>query len=394
MKIIEGERVPIKSWCNNPEKEAIDQAKNLTNLPFIFKQVCLMPDTHCGYGMPIGGVIACNNVIIPNAVGVDIGCGMIAVRTSIKEITSKQIKKIFGGSKDYHGGIRSLIPLGFSHHSKKQEWEGFNEAPDLPVINQHLDSAKKQLGTLGGGNHFIEIQKGSDGFIWLMVHSGSRNFGYQIAKKYNKIAQKLCQMWYSNIPPIKGKDGLAFLPIGSKEASDYLKAMNFALKFAYANRQLMMKNICYCVNQVIKCTFEPEINIHHNYASIEHHFGKNIWVHRKGATSAKEGQFGIIPGSQGTSSYIVIGKGNPESFNSCSHGAGRAMSRTKARNTLNLEEEINRLDKKGIIHGLRTKKELDEASSSYKNIDVVIEEQKDLIDIHVKLEPLGVIKGG
>ena len=394
MKIIEGERVPIKSWCNNPEEKAIEQAKNLAKLPFIFKQICLMADAHCGFAMPIGGVIACINAIIPGAVGVDIGCGMIAVKTSITEITSEQIKRIFGGSKDYHGGIRSLIPLGFSHHDKKQEWEGFNEAPNLPIVNQQLDSTRKQLGSLGGGNHFIEIQKGNDGFIWLMVHSGSRNFGYRIAKEYCKIAQELCQRWHSNIPILKGEDSLAFLPIGSKEANDYLKAMNFALKFAQANRQRMMEKICYCVNKEIKCTFDQEINIHHNYANIENHFGKNVWVHRKGATSAKKGQLGIIPGSQGTSSYIVIGKGNPESFQSCSHGAGRAMSRTKARNTLNLEGEINKMDKKGIVHGLRNKKELDEASSSYKDIDIVMEEQKDLVDVYVKLEPLGVIKGG
>jgi len=386
MKIFEGQKVPIKSWCDNPEEGALEQAKNLASLPFIFKQVCLMPDTHQGYGMPIGGVIACIHAIIPNAVGVDIGCGMCAVKTSATEITTEQIKEIFGY-------IRELVPLGFNHRTENQEWEGFNEVPNILIIKQELESAKKQLGTLGGGNHFIEIQKGSDGFIWLMVHSGSRNFGYKIAKEYNKKAQELCKMWYSNIPPFKGEDGLAFLPIGSKEAKEYLEAMNFALKFAYADRKRMMNDICSSVYKVLGCTWEPEINIHHNYVAIENHFGRNVWVHRKGATSAREGEFGIIPGSQGTSSYIVIGKGNRESFTSCSHGAGRTMSRGKARATLDLKEEIEQMDLKGIVHGLRTTKELDEASGAYKDIDLVMEEQKDLVDIAVKLTPLGVIKG-
>lgn len=393
MKIVEGERVHIKSWCNNPEEGALDQARNLAKLPFIFKQVCLMPDTHQGYGMPIGGVIACINAVIPNAVGVDIGCGMCAVKTSATGINIRQIKQIFGGSKENKGGIRSAVPVGFNHRNKKQEHMLFDDAPDIDVIQMELESAKKQLGTLGGGNHFIEIQKGSDGFIWLMVHSGSRNLGYKIAKHYNNLAQELCQRWHSNIPPLKGEDGLAFFPISSKEAKEYLEAMNFALDFAYANRKRMMQNICSCVYDVLGCDFEPEINIHHNYAAIENHFGKSVWIHRKGATSAKAGEYGIIPGSQGTSSYIVMGKGNEESFKSCSHGAGRTMSRSKARATLNLEEEIDKMDEKGIVHGLRTKKELDESSSAYKDIGLVMEEQKDLVDVVIKLKPLGVIKG-
>ncbi|KKN47030.1 hypothetical protein LCGC14_0667220 [marine sediment metagenome] len=391
MKIFEGAKVPIKSWCNNPEQGAVDQAYNLSSLPFIFKQVCLMPDTHQGYGMPIGGVIACKDVVIVNAVGVDIGCGMIAVKTTCKEISQREIKKIFGGSQEFKGGIRSAVPTGFNHGEKK-ECELFDNAPDNKIVQAQLESAKKQLGTLGGGNHFIEIQKGSDGFIWLMVHSGSRNVGYKIAKHYNKLAQDLCTRWYSNIPPMKGEDGLAFLPISSKEAQEYLVAMNFALDFAYQNRLKMIKEITRCFNEVIPCEFSAPINIHHNYAALENHFGKNVWVHRKGATSAKLGEYGLIPGSQGTASYVVIGKGNPESFMSCSHGAGRTMSRTKARNELDLETEIKKLDDKNIIHSIRTKKDLDEASSAYKDIAVVMEEQKDLVDIHVRLEPLAVIK--
>lgn len=393
MKIYDGKKVPIKSWCNEPEEGALEQALNLSSLPFIFKQVCLMPDTHQGYGMPIGGVIATKGVVIPNAVGVDIGCGMCAMKTSLTDLSKEQIKKIFGGSKEFPGGIRGRIPLGFNHRNKDEVWDGFNNAPDLPIIQTELKSAKKQLGTLGGGNHFIEIQKGSDGFIWIMIHSGSRNLGYKIAKEYNLLAQDLCKKWYSNIPEFKGEDGLAFLPLDTKEAQDYLSAMNFALEFAYENRKRMLRDICLSINEVVNCDFEPEINIHHNYARLEHHFKHNVMIHRKGATSAKLGEYGIIPGSQGTSSYIVIGKGNIDSFQSCSHGAGRKMSRSKARETLSLEEEQEKLDSRDIIHEVRNKCNLDEASSAYKDIDIVIEEQKDLVDIFVKLTPLGVIKG-
>ena len=393
MKILEGNKVPIKSWCNNPEDGAIEQAMNLSSLPFLYKQVCLMPDTHQGYGMPIGGVIATKGVVIPNAVGVDIGCGMIAVKTTATECSQDNIKKIFGGSKENKGGIRSYIPVGFNHHSKAQDWEGFDKYPDLDIIKQEINSARKQLGTLGGGNHFIEIQKGDDDFIWLMIHSGSRNFGLKVATTYNKIAQELCAKWYSNIPPIKGQDGLAFLPMNSWQGEDYIKAMNYALAFALENRKRMMRVVEEWVFNELNCDFDKEINIHHNYAKMEHHFGVNVMVHRKGATSAKAGEYGIIPGSQGTSSYIVMGKGNEESFKSCSHGAGRKMSRKKARETLDLEQEKKRLDDMGIVHSIRHKKDLDEASSSYKDIDIVMEEQKDLVDIVVKLRPLAVIKG-
>jgi tRNA-splicing ligase RtcB len=411
MKIFEGQNVPIKSWCNDPEQGAIDQAYELSKLPFIFKQVCLMPDTHQGYGMPVGGVIATKDVVIVNAVGYDIGCGMCAMRTSLTDITVDQLKAILGGSKDHKGGIRGRIPVGFNHHKKKQNEismpqisrtvfeignTGISAVPDplfYPIISQEFTSALKQLGTLGGGNHFIEIQKGSDGYIWVMIHSGSRNLGYKVAKHYNKVAQDLCTKWYSNIPKIKGEDGLAFLPLDSEEGEKYICEMNYCLEFAYKNRLHMLENIKEAFLNVVDCTFESEINIHHNYAVMENHFGQNVMIHRKGATSAKEGELGIIPGSQGTASYIVKGKGNIESFMSCSHGAGRKMSRKKAREELNLEEEQKKLDEQGILHAIRYKNNLDEASSAYKDIDVVMEEQKDLVDIVVKLKPLAVVKG-
>jgi tRNA-splicing ligase RtcB len=402
MRIFEGKNVPIASWCNNPEEGAIEQAKNLASLPFIFKAVNLMPDTHQGYGMPIGGVIATEGVVIPNAVGVDIGCGMCAMKTSLTDLSIEQIKKILGGSKEYQGGIRTLIPVGFDHHSKKQDallmpdmlplLQGKISTVNL-IVYKEYNSALNQIGTLGGGNHFIEIQKGNDGFIWVMIHSGSRNLGYKVAKYYNDLAQSLCKKWYSNIPEFKGEDGLAFFPVDTTEGQTYLIEMNYCLAFAYANRKLMLERIKEAFLAVVNCQFDEEINIHHNYASLENHFGKNVWVHRKGATSAKEGQLGIIPGSQGTSSYIVKGKGNIESFMSCSHGAGRKMSRKKARENLSLEDEQKKLNDQGILHAVRHKSNLDEASGAYKSIETVMDEQTDLVDILIKLQPLAVIKG-
>lgn len=399
MKIVEGKNVPIKSWCNNPESGAIDQAKNLSSLPFAFKHIALMPDTHQGYGMPIGGVLATLNVIIPNAVGYDGGCGMCAVRTSLREISTEQLKRILGGSKEYPGGIRSTIPHGKGKaHRKAQDISLMptmtisSNTQNYYIIQTGFESARKQLGTLGSGNHFIEIQKGNDGFIWIMVHSGSRRLGYDVAEYYNKLAKDLNKKWCSSVSK---KIDLAFLPLDTKEGKAYLREMNYCLEYAKANRKHMTEAIKKIF--INEChgdiTFEPTIDVHHNYATIENHYGKNVVIHRKGATSAREGQLGIIPGSQGTSSYIVKGKGNPESFNSCSHGAGRTMSRTKAKKTLNLKEEQKKLDDKGILHSIIGKHQLDEASSAYKDIDVVMEEQKDLVEILVKLTPLAVVKG-
>lgn len=417
MVIQEGRNIPIKMWLNEVESSAWEQVLNLSSLPFAYRHIAIMPDSHAGYGMPIGGVLATKGVVIPNAVGVDIGCGMCAVRTSLTDITPEQIKKIFGGSKEYKGGIRSKVPVGFNKHSKKQNEKLMPEKPYrnvndyvmwlrhelYEIISQEYNSALKQLGTLGGGNHFIEIQKGSDGHIWIMLHSGSRNLGYKVARHYNEKAKELNKKWHTKVD---SKWDLAFLPLDSNEGQDYLREMNYCVEFALANRKLMMERIKETIADVLskkginripsvdlEIEFDDMINIAHNYATMENHFGQNVMVHRKGATSARKGQIGIIPGSQGTKSYIVEGLGNPESFMSCSHGAGRTMSRTKARETLDLETEQEKLNNKGIIHSIRHKKDLDEASSAYKNIDVVMENQKDLIKILVELEPLGVIKG-
>ncbi len=386
MKIIQGAKVPIKSWCEHPEQDALDQARDVAALPFVFKHVCLMPDTHAGYGMPIGGVAACVDAVIPNAVGVDIGCGMSAVRSSLRDISKEELKKILSA-------IRQRVPLGFEHHKKAQKWDGFSRAPQVPVIERELDSARRQIGSLGGGNHFIEIQKGSDGFVWIMVHSGSRNFGYKIAKEYNQKAQRINARRFPHLPQYHGEGGLAFLPNDCKEFDEYVQAMNFALEFAFRNRELMLEYAQQSFLDILSCEFGQIINIHHNYASFEEHFGQKVWVHRKGATAAYKDQIGIIPGSQGTVSYIVKGKGNPESFCSCSHGAGRVMSRHKARKVLDLIAEQEKLQIQGILHSIRSKNDLDEASSAYKDIHLVMEEQKDLVDPVIELKPLAVVKG-
>ena len=383
----------ILSWCKNPENGAIAQAQNIEKHPCLVGNVCLMPDTHEGYGMPIGGVVALENAICPNMVGVDIGCGMLAVKTSLTDITTEQLKRLLGGSKENQGGIRANIPVGFDHHKKDQEHPIFEDDRwnTSIICKQELNSAKRQLGTLGGGNHFIEIQKGDDGNIWFMIHSGSRNLGYKVAKYYNDIAKNLCTQWKQDEVV---KNDLAFLPRGTKEFDDYLMEMNLCLDFAFANRFKMAVIIKQEFARVIPdVRFLQEINIHHNYASCENHYSRNVWVHRKGATLARENTIGIIPGSQGTNSYIVQGLGNPKSLCSCSHGAGRKMSRKKAVENLDLKAEQAILDSKGILHSLRHKNSLDEAPSAYKDIDTVMEEQKDLVKILVKLEPLAVIKG-
>ena len=386
--ITEGCKVPIKIWLNDVEPTAIQQARNLANLPFVFKHVALMPDCHQGYGMPIGGVLATQGVIVPNAVGVDIGCGMCAIKTSLTGINIDEIKQVMSR-------IRELVPLGFDHHDMAQDenlMPSLEHVPENGVVKRQYTAAKKQIGTLGGGNHFIEIQKGSDGHIWVMVHSGSRNIGLKVADHYNRIAIQLNERWHSSVT--KNMD-LAFLPIETHEAKDYFAEMQYCVDFAFANRKLMMENIKSVFVKAMGEEFTKIdfINIAHNYARWESHFGTNVIVHRKGATSAREGEIGIIPGSQGTKSYIVRGKGNAESFQSCSHGAGRSLGRKQAQRELNLEVEICNLNEQGILHSIRFLKDLDEAPGAYKDIQVVMENQRDLVDILVELSPLAVIKG-
>lgn len=384
-KIISTEAKPIKMWLDDIEESALNQAKNLANLPFVFSHIALMPDCHAGYGMPIGGVLATTGVVIPNAVGVDIGCGMCALKTSLLNIDKKSICEIIEL-------IKNLIPVGFNHQNEKQDE---NLMPKLsqytPICYSEYENALFQLGTLGGGNHFIEIQKDAKGCIWIMIHSGSRNLGKKVADHYNKVAVSLNDLWYSKV---EKKTDLAFLPINTDEAKKYFAEMNFCVEFALANRKLIMERIKECCVKIFPdVTFDNFINIAHNYAAFENHYGKNVIVHRKGATYAGLGQIGIIPGSQGTKSYIVKGKGNSESFLSCSHGAGRKMGRKEAQRTLSLDKEIRLMNEKGIVHSMASIEDLDEAAGAYKDIDIVMGNQSDLVEILVELTPLGVVKG-
>lgn len=385
-KVVMGTRLPAKLWLDNVEDKCMEQIVNLASLPFAFKHIAIMPDAHAGKGMPIGGVLATKGVIVPNAVGVDIGCGMCAMKTNLKasDLERKNLT-------DVMAYIRKTIPLGFEHQKKAVDesllpdlyWE------KLPYLKDKKENILKEIGTLGGGNHFIEIQKDTaTDDVWVMIHSGSRHQGLQVANHYNKIAEYWCERWYADTLP-----GLAFLPMETQFAKDYMSEMNACVQIAFANRQAMMERVKEgFLEAVPDVAFEPMINIAHNYAAWENHFGQNVIVHRKGATRAFKGEIGIIPGSMGTKSYIVEGLGNPDSFMSCSHGAGRKMSRSAAFKNLNLEEECKKMDERGIIHGMRASG-LDEAPSAYKDIEQVIAFEDDLVKPIVELVPLAVIKG-
>ena len=410
MRIIEGGSVPVKCWCGEPDEGSVRQARNLASHPAVFSHVALMPDCHKGYGMPIGGVAACEGVLIPNAVGVDIGCGMCAVATNLsseRAADRNAIRKLLDR-------VRERVPLGEGHaHRKGQSWNGFErylEATGVSIDRSGFpsgnvpgwldrgswDLARRNLGSLGGGNHFIELQEDREGMLWLMLHSGSRNLGYRIARYYHQTALDWNTAGGYRLPDRE----LAFLEASSFDGIDYIRDMTFAMEYAKENRRRMMRVFRQSAESVFHgISFLREINIHHNYASKEVHFGKEVWVHRKGATSARRGETGIIPGSMGTPSYIVEGLGNPDSFCSCSHGAGRAMGRNEACRSLDPAACDAAMD--GIVYsGWKKRKgrrggvpDLSEAPQAYKNIDTVIREQEDLVRPLVRLTPLGVLKG-
>jgi len=390
IKTINTEKKPIKLWLEDIDLDTLGQAKNLANLPFLFHHVAIMPDAHIGYGMPIGGVAATREVVIPNAVGVDIGCGICAVQTSLPRLEQAELKKI-------RQAIRQTVPLGFKHHKRAQPHdrmpglsEGLGEK-ELPIVSREYERGRLQLGTLGGGNHFIELQLGDDGYVWLMIHSGSRNIGYQVAGHYNKLAIAFNKAHGAVIP---SKWQLDHLPIDSKMGRNYLFEMNYCVRFAAANRRTMMLRVCEILQDFEpSATFSPALDVAHNYAALEVHFGRKTLVHRKGATRALSGETGIIPGSQGSTSYIVQGKGNEESFSSCSHGAGRKLGRKQAQRMLDLKDEIRRLEEQGIVHAVRHKRDLDEAAGAYKDIAQVMANQQDLVEIVTSLKPLAVVKG-
>lgn len=381
---------PVKIWTNDVEESAMRQIENLTTLPFLHHHLAIMPDVHAGMGMPIGGVLACDGAVIPNAVGVDIGCGMCAVKTNwkVEDLPPHVIRK------EIMKGIRARIPLGMDHHKEAQDAKYLPQGHDIDkmeIVKRRQTSILHEVGTLGGGNYFIELQKDEEGNLWIMIHSGSRNLGKQVGDYYNKIAASLNEKWHSIVSP---EIRLPFLPHGTREFGAYWNDMKYCIDFALCNRRLMMERIQEVIADSLKgIEFEPMINIAHNYAAFEHHFDKDVIVHRKGATLAREGVIGIIPGSQGTASYIVEGLGNPDSFCSCSHGAGRVLSRKAAIKTLDMDAEVRNLEAKGIIHAIRCQDDMQEASGAYKDIDTVIANESDLVKVKTKLLPIAVIKG-
>jgi len=387
-QVVTTEKIPLKLWLDDLDPEALVQARNLANLPCAFHHVAIMADAHVGYGMPIGGVLATVDAVIPNGVGVDIGCGMRAVRTGLQAMESRALKEVLTG-------LRKAIPLGFNHHKKPKPIELMPDTTaaegGLPVVEQEFASARCQIGTLGGGNHFLEIQHGSDNRIWLMVHSGSRNLGYKVAAHYNDLAVQLAAKMKSAIPKVWQ---LAMLPVDSFLGQQYLAEMRYCVEFARANRAEMMAAYQEIVTDVTGCDqFEHALDVAHNYAAEERHFYRSVWVHRKGATRAEIGEYGIIPGSQGSLSYIVRGLGNPESFMSCSHGAGRVLGRKEARRVLDLKAEVAKLNAHHVLHSLRHRNDLEEAPGAYKDIGKVIDNQRDLVEVVVELSPLAVLKG-
>ena len=385
MHVVGGASLPIFVWPDFLEAGAEEQARHAADLPFAFYGVGVMPDGHRGYGMPIGGVMATKDgVIVPYAIGTDIGCGVCAAKTNIiaDELNIAQLQAIV---KD----IQRSVPL-----RRRQEpipLSCINQAmPDTAIMEEERSNAKLQLGTLGGGNHFIELQRGvSDGMLWIMIHTGSRHLGHAVCTYYDTIAQTRNSTQYSQVP---ASWQLAFLSPGPI-ADEYIQAMNYCTAYSRVNRQLIMEQVQSIIIGIEPENVEQTIDVHHNYAALENHFGKNVWVHRKGAIRARVGDIGIVPGSQGTSSFIVRGLGHPKSFNSCSHGAGRAFSRSKARKELSLDKELKRLLDVGVVHSLTSERQLDEAPGAYKDINEVMRQQSDLCEIVEELTPIAVVKG-
>lgn len=404
----ENTRFPVKVWLAQKEQleeNCLEQAYRLSQLPFIHKWACLMPDTHAGKGMPIGGVIAAKDAVIPNAVGVDIGCGMDFIPTNIR---MEELRGIQTGNgtivQAVIGNIMRAIPLNTERYKTpqesavldkaKEEIEKYAENPELLPL---IEDGYFQVGSLGGGNHFIELQEDEDGYLCIMIHSGSRHMGKEICDYFHKKAKELNQLWYSEV---KEESHLSFLPVHAKEGQQYIRWMNLAMEYAFENRARMLDKTCAIVKEAVErhtgqtVEFGQEINCHHNYAALENHYGANVWVHRKGATRVREGELAVIPGAMGSYSYVVEGKGNQESFCSSSHGAGRNYSRTGAMQAFSVEQVMVDLKEQGIILGKRKKNDVaEECRFAYKDIGGVMSQQMDLVTPIRKLKTVGVVKG-
>lgn len=392
----------IKMWTRGVpvEEEAVQQLINVVKMPFVFRHVAVMPDVHVGKGSTIGSVIPTKGAIIPAAVGVDIGCGMMAVRTTLT--ASDLPDNLFG----IRSAIEQLVPHGRTNTRSRRDkgtWENPPENVDLKwaqllprfeTLVQKYPSLRntnnyKHLGTLGTGNHFIEICLDEKDSVWIMLHSGSRGVGNAIGNLFIKLAQDDMRQHIANLPDVN----LAYFEEGSRHFDDYVEAVHWAQEYARLNREAMMDNVLLAMRKTIDKPFTVDmeaINCHHNYVQKERHFGEQILVTRKGAVSAQKDQLGIIPGSMGAKSFIVRGLGDKQSFCSCSHGAGRVLSRTAAKKRFTIEDQI-----KATAH-VECRKDIDvidEIPMAYKDIDAVMEAQKDLVEIVHQLRQVICVKG-
>ena len=417
---IETPGAPIKAWTRGVQVEdkAEAQLRNVASLPFIFKHVAAMPDVHWGLGATVGSVIPTKGAIIPAAVGVDIGCGMMAVRTDLRAehlpdnlagLRSRIEEAVPHGRTD-NGGANDRGAWGEPPGSVKCFWSvsvsdeyGTSLEKRLYAITErHPKLAKaarrapRHLGTLGTGNHFIEICLDEDDHVWAMLHSGSRGIGNAIGRHFIELAKRDMRRWHINLPDAD----LAYLPEGTEHFDEYVAAVSWAQDFARTNREIMMDSVLGALRTAVLPVDEfgerrvlvrkLAVDCHHNYVAKENHFGSNVWVTRKGAVRARDGDLGIIPGSMGARSYIVRGKGNPESFHSCAHGAGRAMSRGEARRRFTVEDHI------AATRGVECRKDadvIDETPGAYKPIDAVMDAQADLVEVVHELRQVVCVKG-
>jgi tRNA-splicing ligase RtcB len=395
------EGAPIKAWTIGVpfEAEAEAQLRRVAALPFIHKWVAVMPDVHSGIGATVGSVIATKGAIIPAAVGVDIGCGMMAARTTLRAADLPD------HLRDVRSAIEAAVPHGRTDNGGRSDRGAWGDLPSdvasawgeleadytaltdkFPTLNR--GNSAHHLGTLGTGNHFIEVCLDEADQVWLMLHSGSRGVGNRIGSFFIELAKKDMRKWMINLPD----ENLAYLPEGTDHYDDYWKAVSWAQRFAATNRKLMMGAVVRAVQAELPAftLTDLAVNCHHNYVAREHHYGADVFVTRKGAVRAQEGDLGIIPGSMGARSFIVRGKGKREAFCSCSHGAGRKMSRTAAKKKFTLK------DHEEATRGIECRKDadvIDETPAAYKSIDDVMNAQRELVDIVHTLRQVVCVKG-
>lgn len=403
-QVLSGATSPIKAWIDGVslEEGAREQLQNVANLPFIHKWLAVMPDVHWGMGATIGSVIPTKGAVIPAAVGVDLGCGMCAVQTTLRA------EDLPDSLKAMRTGIEKAVPHGRSARRNRRDVGAWGNIPErverrwaedlapewLEIIERHPKIRKgnlhNHLGTLGTGNHFVEVCLDEAGSVWFMLHSGSRGVGNRIGRYFINLAKEEMQRFFIHLPDAN----LAYLAEGTDHFDDYCQAVSWAQRFASINRELMMEAVIEAVASTPGIRpFDAQlkaVNCHHNYIAQEEHYGESVWVTRKGAVRAGAGEMGIIPGSMGARSYIVRGKGNPESFCSCSHGAGRVMSRTQARRQFTVEDQIR------MTQGVECRKDegvIDEIPAAYKDIEAVIAAQSDLIEVEHTLRQIVCVKG-